>query len=84
MPKGKRRSEILPDDVPSWVRSNQEWWYTHQNARKAYNLLASQTRRGTLFAFLNPHLQAQATLPLPINYKRAGRRHKHANQNANP
>ncbi|NMX02309.1 hypothetical protein HHJ75_11665 [Mobiluncus mulieris] len=65
MPKGKRRSEILPDDVHSWVRSNQEWWYTHQNARKAYNLLASQTRRGTLFAFLNPHLQAQATSPLP-------------------
>ncbi|NMX12698.1 IS256 family transposase, partial [Mobiluncus mulieris] len=58
------RSEVLPDNVPTWVRPNQEWWYTHQNARKAYNLLASQTRRGTLFAFLNPHLQAQATLPL--------------------
>ena len=59
------RSEVLPDNVPTWVRPNQEWWYTHQNARKAYNLLATQTRKGTLFAFLNPSLQAQATSPLP-------------------
>ena len=59
------RSEVLPDNVPTWVRPSQEWWYTYQNARKAYNLLATQTRKGTLFAFLNPSLQAQATSPLP-------------------
>ncbi|WP_211584803.1 hypothetical protein [Mobiluncus mulieris] len=42
----------------------------HQNARKAYNLLATQTRKGTLFAFLNPSLQAQATSPLPSTTQR--------------
>ncbi|WP_296773758.1 hypothetical protein [Varibaculum sp.] len=48
-----------------WIRPNQQWWYTHQKARRAYNLLAKQTRKATLFTFLDPTLNKQATTTLP-------------------
>lgn len=58
------RCEVLPENIPSWVKPNQQWWYTHQNARQAYNLLARQLREGTLFTFLDPDLNKQTTQPL--------------------
>lgn len=58
------RVEVLDEHVPSWVRPNQTWWYTHNKARRAYNLLATLSRNGTLFTYLDPQLQAQATIPL--------------------
>jgi len=41
------RRNVSEENIPSWVRSNQQWWYTHQTARKAYNLLAIQVKNGT-------------------------------------
>lgn len=39
------RRNVSEENIPSWVRSNQQWWYTHQTARKAYNLLARQVKK---------------------------------------
>ena len=54
------RADVLPEDVPSWVKPNQQWWYTHQNARQAYKLLARQVQKNTLFTFLDPALTTQS------------------------
>jgi len=35
------------------------WWWTHNRVRKAYNLLATQARRNTLFQYLQPALLNQ-------------------------
>ena len=60
------KNQIPPEQIPFWIRPNQQWWYTHQKARRAYNLLAKQTRKATLFTFLDPTLNKQATTaPLP-------------------
>lgn len=61
------RRNVSEDNIPSWVRMNQQWWYTHQKARRAYRLLTRQLRDGTLFAFLDPVLREQVTAPIPSN-----------------
>lgn len=33
------RRNTLPGDIPHWVKSTQEWWWTHYNARRAYKTL---------------------------------------------
>lgn len=40
--------------LPSWVRSGQRWWYTHERLRRAYRLLAKLAQREHLFAYLAP------------------------------
>ena len=30
---------LFPGDIPHWVKSTQEWWWTHYNARRAYKTL---------------------------------------------
>jgi hypothetical protein len=40
------------------------WWWTHDRVRKAYNLLATQARKGTLFQYLQPELLNQVTGPV--------------------
>ena len=59
------KNQVPPEQIPFWIRPNQQWWYTHQKARRAYNLLAKQTRKATLFTFLDPTLNKQATTTLP-------------------
>ena len=59
------KNQVPPEQIPLWIRPNQQWWYTHQKARRAYNLLAKQTRKATLFTFLDPTLNKQATTTLP-------------------
>ncbi|MDY5154427.1 hypothetical protein [Actinotignum urinale] len=59
------KTQVPPNQIPLWLRPNQQWWYTHQKARGAYNLLAKQTRKATLFTFLDPTLNKQATITLP-------------------
>ena len=59
------KNQVPPEQIPFWIRPNQQWWYTHQKARRAYNLLAKQTRKATLFTFLDPTLNKQATTALP-------------------
>lgn len=59
------RRNVSEENIPSWVRSNQQWWYTHQTARKAYNLLARQVKNGTLFTFLDPLLLEKTSVPIP-------------------
>ena len=59
------RRNVSEENIPSWVRSNQQWWYTHQTARKAYNLLARQVKNGTLFTFLDPLLLEKTSIPIP-------------------
>lgn len=62
----KKRSVgmFFEENIPSWVRSNQQWWYTHQKARKAYNLLARQVKKGTLFTFLDSLLLEKTSVPI--------------------
>ena len=55
-------------------------WYTHQKARRAYNLLAKQTRKATLFTFLDPTLDKQDH-HTTYHYQRARRRYKRHHQN---
>lgn len=59
------KNQVLKEQITFWIRPNQQWWYTHQKARRAYNLLAKQTRKATLFTHLDPTLNKQATTPLP-------------------
>lgn len=33
------RRNTLPGDIPHWVKSTQEWWWTHYNTRRAYKTL---------------------------------------------
>lgn len=40
------------------------WWWTHDRVRKAYNLLAGQARKGTLFQYLQPALLEQVQTPI--------------------
>src|SRR5690625_7993699 len=40
------------------------WWWTHDRVRKAYNLLATQARKGTLFQYLQPELLDQVQAPV--------------------
>lgn len=61
------RTQTPPENIPKWVRANQKWWYTHQNARQAYNLLSIQVRQGTLFTFLDPTLNVRTTTPITSN-----------------
>jgi hypothetical protein len=41
------------EDVPSWVRPGQRWWYTHASLRSAWRLLNTQIKAGTLFCYLD-------------------------------
>lgn len=59
------RRNVSEENIPSWVRRNQQWWYTHQTARKAYNLFARQVKNGTLFTFLDPLLLEKTSVPIP-------------------
>src|SRR5699024_4630199 len=40
------------------------WWWTHDRVRKAYNLLTTQARKGTLFQYLQPDLLNQVQTPV--------------------
>ena len=40
------------------------WWWTHDRVRKAYNLLATQARKNTLFQYLQPALLAEVAGPV--------------------
>lgn len=40
------------------------WWWTHDRVRKAYNLLATQARNGTLFQYLQTELLEQVHTPV--------------------
>lgn len=46
--------DTRPEDVPRHLAGNKQWWYTHDRARKAYNLMANEYRKNTLFTYLNP------------------------------
>lgn len=51
-------------EVPSWVRSSQQWWYTHQRLRSDYQVLSRVIDREHLFTFLGQglhHLNAPST-----------------------
>ena len=50
------------DEVPSWARPGQTWWYTHQRLRSGHQVLRRVIRAGHLFTFLDPRL---ATLQVP-------------------
>lgn len=45
-------------DIPSWVRPNQTWWYTHQRLRSGYQVFERAITRGHIFTFLDPSLAA--------------------------
>lgn len=40
------------------------WWWTHDRVRKAYNLLATQARKGTLFQYLQTELLNTVQAPV--------------------
>lgn len=46
------RSTFKDDQLPSWVRDGQVWWYTHRRSRQADSLLRRCFQRGQLFTFL--------------------------------
>ncbi|MFC5338519.1 IS1249 family transposase [Leucobacter denitrificans] len=54
------------DEVPSWARPGQTWWYTHQRLRSGHQVLRRVIRAGHLFTFLDPRL---ATLQVPSSTK---------------
>lgn len=45
-------------EIPSWVRTTQTWWYTHQRLRSGHQVLRRVIRSGHLFTFLDPKLAA--------------------------
>lgn len=47
------RDQVNPDQIPSWARPEQRWWYTHARLRRAYRLLARLTRDDALFTYLD-------------------------------
>lgn len=53
-------------DVPSYIKPEQRWWYTHIRLRRAYLLLEKLHRQGHLFTFLDPAL-AHLDLPWTTN-----------------
>lgn len=44
------------DEIPSWAKPGQKWWYTHQRLRSAHQVFARVIKSGHLFTFLDPTL----------------------------
>jgi hypothetical protein len=53
-------------EVPSYVKPSQTWWYTHIRLRRAYRLLEKLHQQGHLFTFLDPRL-ARLGIPPTTN-----------------
>lgn len=50
------------DEIPSWAKPGQKWWYTHQKLRSAHQVFTRVIKSGHLFTFLEPALK---TLRIP-------------------
>lgn len=60
----QRTSASEPGAVrPSWAKATAQSWWTHDRARKVYNLLARLTQRGHLFTYLREDLNGLAINP---------------------
>lgn len=46
------------DEVPSWAKPGQRWWYTHQRLRSGHQVFQRVIKAGHLFTFLDPKLEA--------------------------
>ncbi|HUH53130.1 MAG TPA: hypothetical protein VLZ31_03695 [Microbacteriaceae bacterium] len=50
------------DEIPTWAKSGQKWWYTHQLLRSGHQVFQRVIKAGHRFTFLDPALK---TMQIP-------------------